>query len=83
MTGLSNVLFRRTAVEPGRPAAVNIEHDELVFFPMLYWPMTSGQRPPSNTAIAKLRRYMQGGGTIVFDTRDARLPSSFGRGSQS
>ena len=83
MTGLSNVLFQRTAVEPGRPAAVNIEHDELVFFPMLYWPMTNGQRPPTNAAIAKLRRYMQGGGTIVFDTRDARLPSSLGASSTS
>jgi hypothetical protein len=70
LTGLSDALDRRTAVEPGAPLAVDIEADELVFFPLLYWPVTSGEPPPSPRAIGKLNRYLDTGGTILFDTRD-------------
>lgn len=71
--GLSNALYRRTAIEPGLPMAVDIEKDELVFFPLLYWPVTEDQPLPSAEAVARLNRYLRGGGMIVFDTRDADL----------
>jgi hypothetical protein len=70
LTGLSDALDRRTAVEPGTPLGVDIEADELTFFPLLYWPITSGEPPPSPQAIGKLNRYLDTGGTILFDTRD-------------
>jgi hypothetical protein len=70
LTGLSDALDRRTAVEPGTPLGVDIEADELVFFPLLYWPITAGEPPPSPQAVGKLNRYLDTGGTIVFDTRD-------------
>ena len=37
LRGLSDILRRRTAVEPGKPMAIDIENDELAFFPLLYW----------------------------------------------
>jgi hypothetical protein len=49
---------------------VNIERDELAFFPLLYWPLVAGQPPPSDAAAARINAYMRGGGTILFDTRD-------------
>jgi hypothetical protein len=70
LTGLSDALDRRTAVEPGAPLAVDIEADELVFFPLLYWPIIAGEPPPSPQAVGKLNRYLETGGTILFDTRD-------------
>jgi hypothetical protein len=70
LTGLGEVLNRRTAVEAAAPMAVDIEHDELIFFPMLYWPVADGQELPSAHAIERLNRYLATGGTIVFDTRD-------------
>jgi hypothetical protein len=70
LTGLSTVLQQRTAVEPSTPLGVDIERDELAFFPLLYWPVSLTQRPPSDRAVEKLNAYLRGGGTILFDTRE-------------
>jgi hypothetical protein len=71
--GLSERLYQRTAVEPARPVAVDLETDELSFFPFLYWPVTPEQPTPSPEAYAKLNRYLRTGGMILFDTRDADI----------
>ncbi len=71
LEGLSLTLFRRTSVEPHAPVGVDLEIDELAFFPLLYWPVTVDQRIPSDAAYAKLNAYLRSGGMIVFDTRDA------------
>ncbi|MBT5457817.1 MAG: DUF4159 domain-containing protein, partial [Rhodospirillaceae bacterium] len=68
--GLSAMLRQRTAVEPGDPVAVDIERDELAFFPLLYWPVSQRQRPPSDRAVEKLNAYLRSGGNILFDTRE-------------
>ncbi len=70
LRGLSEVLRRRTAVEPGAPMAVNVETDELAFFPMLYWAVSPSQPALSDRAIEKLQNYLRTGGTILFDTRE-------------
>lgn len=71
LSGLSEILRQRTSVEPADPIAVNLETDELAFYPFLYWPVTPGQPQPSEEAYAKLNRYLRTGGMILFDTRDA------------
>ena len=73
LRGLGLRLFERTTVEPGEAMAVNVETDELAFFPFLYWPVTATQPLPSAAAYAKLNRYLRSGGMILFDTRDADL----------
>jgi hypothetical protein len=70
LTGLADILNRRTAVEAAQPIEVDIEADELVFFPLLYWPVVEGQQLPSARAIDKINHYLATGGTILFDTRD-------------
>ena len=70
LLGLSLALRQRTAVEPEAPMEVDIERDELAFFPLLYWPVTPSQRPPSDRAVEKLNQYLRSGGTILFDTRE-------------
>lgn len=80
LTGLSDTLFFRTSVEPSVPMGVNLETDELAFFPMLYWPITPGQPTPSAEAYSKLNDYLRSGGMILFDTRDADT-ASFGASS--
>jgi hypothetical protein len=52
---------------------VDLEKDELVFFPFLYWPITADQPLPSPAAYTRLNRFLRGGGMILFDTRDADL----------
>jgi hypothetical protein len=80
LRGLSQTLYQRTSVEPDDPIAVDLETDELSFFPMLYWPVTPDQPLPSDEAYAKLNRYLRTGGMIVFDTRDADV-AQFGGSS--
>lgn len=80
LLGLSNTLYRRTSIEPARPIAIDIERDEIAFFPFLYWPVTADMPTPSREAYSKLNRYLRSGGMILFDTRDANL-AGFGSGS--
>ena len=80
LRGISETLFRRTAIEPAAPIGVDLETDELAFFPFLYWPVTADQPLPSREAYAKLNNYLRTGGMIMFDTRDADT-ARFGSGS--
>jgi hypothetical protein len=70
LIGLGRELTRRTAVEPGEPFAINIETDEITFFPAIYWPVLPNARPLAQAVLAKIDAYMKQGGMIVFDTRD-------------
>ncbi|MEM8980553.1 MAG: DUF4159 domain-containing protein [Pseudomonadota bacterium] len=71
LRGISQTLFQRTSIEPAQPIGVNLETDELAFFPFLYWSVTPEQAMPSNAAYAKLNAFLRSGGMIMFDTRDA------------
>ncbi|MCF2904890.1 DUF4159 domain-containing protein [Octadecabacter sp. CECT 8868] len=78
--GLSNILFQRTSIEPSFPVGIDLETDELAFFPFIYWPVTADQQLPTREAYARLNRYLRSGGMILFDTRDADL-ARFGSAS--
>ncbi len=70
LAGLSRELYRRTALEPGPPAGVNPETDDLSVYPFLYWPVVAGAAAPTETALANIENFMRFGGLILFDTRD-------------
>ncbi len=80
LRGLSQVLYRRTSIEPADPTSVNLETDELSVYPFLYWPISERQPRPSAVAYEKLNRYLRTGGLILFDTRDANV-AGFGASS--
>jgi hypothetical protein len=71
MSGLTLFLAQRTALEAGDPVGVDPAHDELAFFPLIYWPIVPGAPKPPQDAINKIDAYMKQGGTVLFDTRDA------------
>ena len=71
MSGLTLFLAQRTALEAGDPVGVDPAHDELAFFPLIYWPVVPGAPKPPQEAIDKIDAYMKQGGTVLFDTRDA------------
>ena len=73
LLGLSQALFQRTSIEPAKPMGLSLTHDELSFFPFLYWPVTLGQQALSPEQLRKLNRYLKGGGMILFDTRDSNI----------
>jgi len=71
LRGLGERLWERTSIEPEAPVGVDIERDELAFFPFLYWPVSTSQPLPSANAYRKLNDYLRTGGMILFDTRDS------------
>jgi hypothetical protein len=71
LTSLTRALAARTSLTPGDPVGVDPARDELVFYPMIYWPVVAGKPLPPQNAINKIGAFMKQGGTIVFDTRDA------------
>jgi hypothetical protein len=71
LTGLSQEIWRRSAMEPNDPLGINVEEDSLIFFPMIYWPITRDARALSEAAAARVNTYLQSGGLIIFDTQDA------------
>jgi hypothetical protein len=70
LSGLSRESTRRSAVEPAEPVGVNIEADPIVFYPVVYWPVTLDAPALSMDAARKVQAYLDAGGLIIFDTRD-------------
>ncbi len=68
---LSRALADRTSLAPGDPVGLDPGRDELAFYPLLYWPIVAAEAQPAPTTVEKVAAYMKGGGTVVFDTRDA------------
>ena len=76
---LSRVLGERTSAQVAEPIAVDPAHDELSFYPLLYWPIVAGRPQPAAAAVQRIADFMKFGGTIVFDTRDALSQTPDGR----
>lgn len=70
LSGLSKFIASRTALIPGKPYGVNIDTDELSFYPILYWPIHAESIVPSEKTMARVDAYMKQGGSVLFDTRD-------------
>jgi hypothetical protein len=84
LTGLRRILGDRTAVELGDAAEVDINSDELAFYPLLYWPVARGQAPVAPQTAQKVYAYIRNGGLILFDTQDQQTTGmSLGEGADS
>ncbi|SMF46580.1 N-terminal double-transmembrane domain-containing protein [Tistlia consotensis] len=70
MEGLTRMLTRRTSVEPADPIGVELGHDELAFYPLLYWAITPDQHDLDSVARRELADFMNNGGTLVVDLRE-------------
>jgi len=68
LIGLGDILARRTAVELGSPVGVDPAVDELVFYPLIYWPVIETSPVPSALAAKQVNDFLANGGTILFDT---------------
>jgi hypothetical protein len=78
LTGLGLWLKARTSYEPQEPLGIDLDRDDLTFFPLIYWPMDPREKDLSPQALSKLADYMRNGGTLLIDTRDLSLGSSRG-----
>jgi hypothetical protein len=80
LRGLTLVLTDRTSATLADPVGVDINTDDLVFYPLLYWPVPENAEALSDATRAKITAYMKNGGTIFFDTRDGGLDASLNGG---
>jgi hypothetical protein len=81
LEGLAFELNRRTTIEPKGARGVNLETDNLEFYPFLYWPVERDIEPLSEKASQALNAYMASGGTIVIDTQDQESRNLIGNQS--
>lgn len=68
LSALSRLVGERSTARLDTPMAVDLERDPVLFFPIVYWPLTAAQKPPSAAALDKLNAYLRSGGMIVLDT---------------
>lgn len=83
LRGLTFVMSDRTSTALGEPVGVDLAQDELVFYPVLYWPVPDTVEPLTDAVRAKIAAYMKNGGTIFFDTRDGGLDTSLTGGGNA
>lgn len=76
LAGLSDVLARRSAVEPAPPLAVDLLRQEVAFFPLLYWSISPRQDELPPAGVRKLNHFIARGGTLLIDLRTAGAGSS-------
>jgi len=82
LSGLSDYVNDHTAAVLAAPAAVVPGHDDLSFYPLLYWPITAGAgATPAFTAA--LNDYMRHGGIVLIDTRGGGADGAFAPGTDA
>ena len=73
--GLTVFLTDRTSASLAEPVAIDIERDDPVFYPMLYWPVADNAQAMTEATRKKVANYLKNGGTIFFDTRNGGIDS--------
>ena len=72
LRNLGDFLTKRTSVEPAGVRAIDLENDDILFYPFLYWIITPQTEILSASAVSKLQNYMNNGGIIVIDLENPR-----------
>lgn len=68
--------YSRSSIEPSGVVGLDIEQDDLSFFPILLFQITEDTPRLSEQARLKTQRYLANGGEIIFDVLDARVNNS-------
>lgn len=78
LSGLASVINVRTTIKIKGVEGLNPDIDDLFYYPVIYWPMTEGQRPLSSAAARNIQNYLSRGGMILLDTRDRQFGDATG-----
>lgn len=74
LRALGTFVNARTAAALAAPVGVDPAHDDLSYYPLLYWVILPDTPIPDGATLADLSEYMRNGGILVLDTRDAAAP---------
>ncbi|MBU6475654.1 MAG: DUF4159 domain-containing protein, partial [Alphaproteobacteria bacterium] len=78
LQGLGEELSLRTAARVEGVVGVDPDKDDLAFYPVIYWPMTSAEPDLDSRAASNIQNYINQGGLILFDTQDGQFGSDTG-----
>ncbi|WP_336276490.1 DUF4159 domain-containing protein [Bartonella sp. CB178] len=70
LEALSKFIAERTMLSPGPVVALDLDKDELAFYPLIYWPIDPNAPFPTQKSLEKINNFMNHGGAVLFDTRD-------------
>ncbi|WP_254493724.1 DUF4159 domain-containing protein [Bartonella sp. B1099] len=70
LEALSQFIAERTMLTPGSVRALDLDKDELSFYPLIYWPIDVQSPILTPKTLEKINNFMKHGGTILFDTCD-------------
>lgn len=70
LEALSQFIQSRTTINPGSVVGLDLDNDELAFYPLIYWPIDANSPMPTQKALEKINAFMRQGGTVLFDTHD-------------
>lgn len=82
LSGLSDYVNDHTAAVLNAPVGVVPGRDELSFYPLLYWPITTGAESSAGMTAA-LNDYMRHGGIVLIDTRGGGADGAFAPGADA
>lgn len=68
---LAETLNIRTSAEPSGVISLDVDNDELSLFPVIYWPVTTGQTALTAATMNKIQEYLDHGGMILFDLQSS------------
>lgn len=72
--GLARILQRRTSIDRIAVIGVDPDTDDLAFFPLIYWPIVTGEAPRTPQGAARVNDYLHHGGMILFDATIGENP---------
>lgn len=68
LTSLAKALQLRTSIDHVGVVGLDLNADDLSFFPLIYWPLLANESPLSARGVTHVNDYLHHGGMILFDT---------------
>lgn len=69
LTQISKYISSKTSAVLGNPIKIDLELNEVDYFPLIYVPLIKTDRGPSFKAIKKLQNFINSGGILFFDCK--------------
>ncbi len=70
MVSISEYISSKTSVILDYPEEINLDKDDIYFYPILYFPFINAEKEISMKKIVKLQNFINNGGVIIFDCKN-------------
>ncbi len=67
---ISEYITSKTSVILGFPDEINLDEDDIFFYPILYFPFINSKKTVSEKKIRKIQNFINNGGILIFDCKN-------------